>query len=449
MGTTCIHNLPRYVLLVVLAVGAQPGVWADEVAAVPTAPDADALAQLCAAHGEHCNCPGCRSYFRACENPCPPCPLESELLPGEAPGMGEAPEPSPSAADAAPDAPAPMTGPAPSLASLGAVAAATSASPGMIGDFFGGGYQYLRASPVNGATVAVAGGDRVLKFADNNSPLPQDRVFFNFHHFNNAVTDVIGRDQDADRFTFGLERTFLGEAASIEFRVPFEASVSADQRTGDLDTMSAEFGNLALAFKLLAYEGPWCSIAGGLGMIFPTADDATIYNASRNPAVTFENESYFLQPFIGVYCRPNNRLFTQFVAQVNFDVTGNTVTLFDPSFFGATGSDEVVEQTLLFLDYSVGYWVFRSRHHDDWLTGLAPMVELHYTTTTEDLDLPQIDGANTVYETDFRRDALNLTGGLLFELGPLTSLRVAGVAPLRDEDLLFDAEFGLQLIRRY
>jgi hypothetical protein len=137
------------------------------------------------------------------------------------------------------------------------------------------------------------------------------------------------------------------------------------------------------------------------------------------------------------------------VSQVNFDVTGNTVTLFDPSFFGATGSDEVVEQTLLFLDYSAGYWMFRTKHHDDWITGFAPMIELHYTTTTEDLDLPEIDGANSVFEPDFRRDALNITGGLLFELGRMTSLRVAGVAPLRDESLMFDAEFGLQLIRRY
>jgi hypothetical protein len=77
------------------------------------------------------------------------------------------------------------------------------------------------------------------------------------------------------------------------------------------------------------------------------------------------------------------------------------------------------------------------------------MIELHYTTTTEDLDLPRIGEADSVYEPDFRRDALNLTGGLLFELGPMTSLRVAGVAPLRNDDLMFDAEFGLQLIRRY
>ena len=287
--------------------------------------------------------------------------------------------------------------------SLGAVAASTSASPSMIGDFFGGGYQYLVASPANGATVAVAGGDRVLKFSDNNSPIPQNRLFFNYHLFNNSVVDVNGQTQNTNRFTFGLEKTVWDGTASIEFRVPFEASVDATQMVGSNDTLAAEFGNLALATKLLIY--------------------------------------------LGVYCRPNNRVFTQFVTQVNFDVSGSTVTVFDPSFFGGVGSDRIFEQSLLFLDYSLGYWMYHVRS-DDWITGIAPMVELHYTSTLNDLDLPDISGAY-VFEEDLRRDALNLTGGVLFELGPQTYLRLAGVAPLRHNSLIYDAEFGLQLIRRY
>jgi hypothetical protein len=412
----------------------------------------DQLAALCASHGYGCDCPGCRAYFDACESPCPPGGIVPDTIPGEAGAEGPDAETIPSVEQApgATDSGTSFSGPLPSMSSsLGAVAAAGSASPGMIGDFFGGGYQYLQASPANGATVAVAGGDRILKFADNNSPMPQNRLFFNFHHFNNPVSDVVGESQDTDRFTFGLERAFWDGLASVEFRVPFEASVSADQTVGNPDTLAAEFGNLALALKMLGYQGERWSVAGGLGMIFPTADDSTIFNAIGEPGVTFENDSYFLQPFLGVYFQPNRRLFMQFVSQVNFDVTGSTVVLQDPSFFGDVGSDELHEQTLLFLDYSAGYWMFRSKHHADWVTGFAPMVELHYTTTTNDLELPQIGGADTVFEPDFRRDALNLTGGLLFEFGSLTSLRVAGVAPLRDETLMFDAEFGLQLIRRY
>jgi hypothetical protein len=348
------------------------------------------------------------------------------------------------------------TGPTPSVTStIGAIAASASASPSMIGDFFGGGYQYqggplgLPSGSAIDPAVAVASGDRVLKFADNNSPLPQDRLFFNYHLFADPVLDINGVPQDVNRFTFGVEKTFLRGSSSIEFRVPFEAGLDAQQTVGQTtSTTAAEFGNLGLAVKRLLWERGPVSVGGGLGIIFPTAEDATIYDQSTgDPIVNFANESFFLQPFIGAYFRPTNRFFTQFVSQVNFDVSGSTVTLFD-SRFGATGSDRIFEQTLLFLDWSSGYWIYRTKRCDMWLTGVAPMVELHYSSTLQDLDLPDIDGAD-VFDPDFRRDALNITGGVLFQLGPLTSLRVAGVAPLRDENLIYDAEFGVQLIRRY
>jgi hypothetical protein len=118
--------------------------------------------------------------------------------------------------------------------------------------------------------------------------------------------------------------------------------------------------------------------------------------------------------------------------------------------FPGSGSDRVFEQSLLFLDLSTGYWIYQTKRHDRWLTGIAPMVELHYTTTMQPLDLPNIDTESLpLFEEDLRRDALNITGGVLFGLGPWTSLRVAGVAPLRNETLMYDAEFGVQLIRRY
>lgn len=418
---------------------------ATELAAVEAGPTSEAVARLCVAHGRYCTCPGCRAYYDACGIPCPT-PLEGAPQGEYQPGEAEATD---GGGAAAPAQPEPMSGPMPSVSSnLGAIAASTSATPGMIGDFFGGGYQYLISSPVNGAAVAVAGGDRILKFADNNSPLPQDRVFFNYHLFVDPVLDVRGQPQDVNRFTFGLEKTAWDGTASVEFRVPFEAAVDSTQRVGQADTTGAEFGNLAMAVKMLLYQRNCLSVAAGLGIIFPTADDSTILNADGAPAVTFSNESYFLQPFLGVYLRPTSALFAQFITQVNFDVSGSRVTLFDPTFFGATGSDRVFEQSLLFLDYSMGYWLYRTKRCDALLTGIAPMVELHYTTTMDRLDLPQIDEAN-VFEADFRRDALNLTGGVLFGLGPQTSLRVAGVAPLRDQSLLYDAEFGVQLIRRY
>jgi hypothetical protein len=413
-------------------------------ATVAIADDSSSTAQLCVGHGRDCACAGCRAFYNACEIPCPP-----GMAPSITPEMlqeGMTPEgaaPQAEAAEAEPEFSGPMS---PMTSSLAALGSAPSAAEGMIGDFFGGGYQYApgAVSPGVGPTVAIAGGDRILKFADNNSPIPQDRLFFNYHLFANPVTDINGQFQDVNRFTFGLEKTFWDGTTSIEFRVPFEAgldNVQSAQQPGS--TLAAEFGNLALATKLLLYQRGGCSVAGGLGMIFPTAADSVVLDQSGEEISRFANESIFLQPFLGAFIRPTRDLWTQVVTQVNFDVSGSTV-----SYFGE--SDVVYEQALLFIDWSTGYWLYRTNHHDAILTGIAPMIELHYATTMEDLDLPEFsDGSSDIFVEDFRRDALNITGGVLFGLGQLTSLRVAGVAPLRDETLMYDAEFGVQLIRRY
>src|SRR5438874_667672 len=62
---------------------------------------------------------------------------------------------------------------------------------------------------------------RGFKIADNQSPIPQDRVFFNFNYYNN-VNYAIDRKFGAPvngiqiyRYLAGFEKTFLGGLASI------------------------------------------------------------------------------------------------------------------------------------------------------------------------------------------------------------------------------------------
>jgi len=98
---------------------------------------------------------------------------------------------------AAQSQPRPFTGPITSLPSgLGAISAPQSANPGMIGDFLFGGPRYGGDTLIGGANVAISGGDRVSKIAENTNPVPQDRVFFNYNSFNNASQDVNGQTQD-------------------------------------------------------------------------------------------------------------------------------------------------------------------------------------------------------------------------------------------------------------
>ena len=120
-------------------------------------------------------------------------------------------------------------------------------------------------------------------------------------------------------------------------------------------------------------------------------------------------------------------------------------------------SDTLEDQTLLFLDFSAGYWLHRNRCARVF-RGLAPMLELHYTTALEDQDYGAFEGVTlfraqggpTLFVEDARRDVLNITGGLYLELTRLSSLKIGAVAPLRDgSDKLFDSEIGVQFVRRY
>ena len=205
--------------------------------------------------------------------------------------------------------------------------------PSMIGDFFAGGFRYGAA--LNNATASPAGSDRRVKFSDNNSPFPQNRIVFNYNHFHNALVDINAQDQSVNRYTFGLERLIGDGMSSWEVRVPFAGTLASDQFQDSADTTSTEFGNIAFALKRLLYQGPCFAISAGLGTVLPTGDDSAVFDDGSIPApiVTFDNDAVHLQPFIGVYA-PRGRSFHQVFAQLDFDVNGNDVTTSDGSQFG-------------------------------------------------------------------------------------------------------------------
>ncbi len=127
------------------------------------------------------------------------------------------PPPSPFLDNSGLDAPAFNLATGLAAGSLGATRGQYSAAPAMLGDFFGGNFGF---SSFDTATLAVAGGIRNFKIAENVSPMPQDRVFFNYNHFHNAVEDINGRAYSLDRFTFGGEKSFADQLFSLEARLP-------------------------------------------------------------------------------------------------------------------------------------------------------------------------------------------------------------------------------------
>lgn len=339
----------------------------------------------------------------------------------------------------------------------GAASGPSSAAPNMIGDFFGSG-GFFSFSSFGTARVPIAAGDRTYKIAENTNPLPTNRFFVNYHHFHNAlITD--DNAFNLDRYTFGGEYAFNGNSSSIELRVPFAHGLAGNQILGEAAT-GTEFGNMSLVYKTILCGGGRSFITGGLGVTIPTADDATLSLVAGEPADAIaENDAFHLLPFIGWSYRPNDRVFYTAFAQVDFDANGNTI-VFNDVFNGSIVGSETgryQDQTLLHLDIAGGFWMYRNPC-GGYVRGIAPTVELHYTTTLQDTDVVAADGGVGEFSNPFNRlDALNLTAGFHVLLCDLSTITVAGVAPLRKEKFsddftngdLPDAEMTVQYNRRF
>ncbi|MHC4404145.1 MAG: hypothetical protein ACYTG0_31205 [Planctomycetota bacterium] len=380
--------------------------------------------------------------------PCPP----STAAPTEAPKPGEVVVDEPTIEE-------PLVAPPTALAgTFGGAPAPFSAAPNMIGDFFGGGLAFNNFSDAGqtgfpDSTVAIAGGDRRFKIVEANRPIPTNRFFVNYNHFHNAVIDVAGVHHSFERYTFGVEKTFMRGLWSAELRVPFGTGIDSSQLINQ-SVVATEFGNIAVALKGLLWQRRNCVVGAGLGFVFPTGEDTSLLESNPGAAtvVTVRNEAVHLQPFIGSVWMPNDRLFVQTLAQLDFDANGNRVDIFIPTRF----SERVNDQNLLYLDVSAGYWMYKNRRAR-WVTGIAPVVELHYSTTLQDTDGVVDLSGQSVTNPANRMDVLNITGGVHLNLGACSTLTLAAVAPLRqdesrslgNEHRVFDAEFTLQYNRRF
>jgi hypothetical protein len=154
---------------------------------------------------------------------------------------------------------------------------------------------------------------------------------------------------------------------------------------------------------------------------------------------------------VGLLAAPNDRWFTQGFVQVDVPCYGNRLTCVDP-LGTITDFGLLSDQTLLFVDICAGYWLHRDEAAP-WITGLAALVEIHYTGTLQDADsrVATLDGNAFLFTNPHNRlDMANLTTGVHCQLGQRTALRAAGVFPLtNDANRLFDAEFQFAVDRRF
>jgi hypothetical protein len=375
-----------------------------------------------------------------------PAPAGPAKPAAKAPAVAPAPAPAPQAETppAAENATPPGTGE--QFAS-----AATSFSPNMIGDSsFASSGGFITLSSF-GTSIPIAGADRLFKISENNSPIPTNRFFFNYNHFQNAAWGWNNQAWDIDRSVFGFEKTFLHGWGSFELRLPIANGLDSDQHLGIPGTISGtEFGDIPLVFKGLLWRGPKLAVSMGVALVLPTAKDGRVFlDDDPDVAVLVDNRSLHIQPFVG-WAWEGNRCFFKFFSAIDVAASGNDVYARD------FNTDELVklgtyqDQTLAFFDFKWGYWLYRNPCAC-LLTGVVPTVELHYTTTLQDTDVvSDPSGFVNVSNINNRMDILNLTTGVQFMLGSLSDLTLAAAVPLKGQgNRQYDAEILVQFNRRF
>jgi hypothetical protein len=326
--------------------------------------------------------------------------------------------------------------------------------PNMIGDVFFRGGTITIPNPDNTSftarsNVPIAGGDTLFKVADDNSPIPTDRVFFNYNSFRNALVALDNNPRNFNRFTFGLEKTFGDGCSSVEFQVPFGNGLNSTQSFApDASLMATEFGNVPVVFKTLLWRNECQACSVGVAAVSPTAGTGRVIGAGGNELLVIQNNAWHIQPFFGwLWTPPERKFFVQVFGEVDFETFGNVVSADTGDGLQPVGRYN--DQTLALLDLKVGYWLYRDPCAR-WVTGIVPTWELHYTTTMQNSDVVALPLGGEVSNPFNRMDVIDWTSGVHFLMGQMSTLTLAASLPLtRNENKMFDAEFFVQFDRRF
>lgn len=321
------------------------------------------------------------------------------------------------------------------------------------------------------ADIPAAGGNARFSIADNNKPLPQNRVFFDYRHYNNAIgidetrfgTPPISRRQDFDGFLFGLEKTLGDEQlASLDVRIPF--SGNADVSFPDFQASGGEFGNIPVSWKQILILEETFSMVAGTTIIAPTGGDVT--GQLRGTPFALNNEAWHLAPFLGGMVNPQLSDYQDgpdsFFSPLATDLMDRTTFQWFAAVDVPLNDQEVIvdntaggyrESTFVSLNTAAVLNLFSAPKADN-LTRLDGSLELHYLKDVGGGDAfvspPTGIGPMTISQSRVS-EVLNLSAGLSAEIRRNTRIQIAAVAPLTSNNSpnnrAFDGELILSINR--
>ncbi len=305
------------------------------------------------------------------------------------------------------------------------------AVPNMLGD--GG---LLQPNYLNSAAIEVwSFQQHATKICENNSVIPRDRIGF---HFDTLQTVQVGEGRaggqllpnygNLQEYRFWLEKTFLDENISLDLIVPVYYSTDPNIDTlAKLDSsptpLAGQFGDLAFGLKALVWEDADKAYSAGVRVEAPTGPDFSFPVLIGEPG--FDMDAWYFTPWIGGQWTPGTNWFASgFLSyRLNSGPIGNRLNPFNTN---------VRQPTYLFADLAIGRWVVQ-REGQGGLTSLAPVVELHYTTTptsgsqTTTGNFFFYDSGNKLGKTDY----LNITAGLNGTFNDVWQFGIGGALPLR------------------
>ncbi|MEM8669142.1 MAG: hypothetical protein AAGG48_16590 [Planctomycetota bacterium] len=287
-----------------------------------------------------------------------------------------------------------------------------------------------------------------VAIADNTSPIPQHRVYFLFQNFHNAIDSDLSsisgsartRTDDLNRYTLGVERTFIDDLASIEFRLPLTGTSvpNMNDTAGTAVIETAVLSSITAVLKGVLWSDVDSVFVGGVGIDFAIGGSDVQVNLGPANA-SLESNGVDFAPYIGYATSLGENAFLQSFLSVNLPTSSDDVIV--------TGGleNKIRRQETLTANLSGGMWLARFSE-PAMVTGIAALLELHYTTSLGGTERPTGDGLASFDIHYSRFNTLNLTTGLHFEINTATAVRFGAVAPLRDgSDRQFDVELQASL----
>jgi hypothetical protein len=262
--------------------------------------------------------------------------------------------------------------------------------------------------------AAVIPSVRSIKISEDQSPIPQDRVYFTVNYFQGVNDQVNQRLQSAIgysqvfRYIGGFEKTFNDGQGSLGLRLPMDTvttSAASGRSAPGLAGTYTSLGDLSLYAKYILWQDRPSGnlLSSGLSVTAPTGPGKFAGDQSFAPTP----HTTVFQPFLG-YLINVKKVYIQGFGIVQVPTTSQDVTM-------------------LYNDIGIGYFLRRPDPNvnvDEFISLIAPTFELHINTPLNHRDVFNIrDPVGT-------NDTVNFTYGLNVGIHQRTLLTFAMVCPV-------------------